>query len=60
MGNRFTSIFRQDLRILFLTIKVICMSDSSRGRDEFEEVDNTLLKEVQVLTNDSIASAKDQ
>lgn len=51
--------FLQDLRILFLTIKVMFMSDSSRGRDESEEFDNTLLKEIQVLTNDNIAAAKD-
>ncbi|HHV17783.1 MAG TPA: hypothetical protein GXZ27_02850, partial [Thermoanaerobacterales bacterium] len=49
-----------DLRILFLTIKVVFVSDSSRGRDELEELDNTLLKEVQVLTNENIAAAKDQ
>ena len=52
--------FLQDLRILFLTIKVVFVSDSSRGRDELEELDNTLLKEVQVLTNENIAAAKDQ
>jgi len=51
--------FLQDLRIIFLTIKVVFVSDSSRGRDEIEEFDNTLLKEVQVLTNDNIAAAKD-
>lgn len=51
--------FLQDLRILFLTIKVMFMSDSSRGKDESEEFDNTLLKEIQVLTNDNIAAAKD-
>ncbi|MGI6423710.1 MAG: sugar transferase [Tepidanaerobacteraceae bacterium] len=52
--------FLQDLRIIFLTIKVVFVSDSSRGRDEIEEFDNTLLKEVQVLTNDNIAAARDE
>jgi exopolysaccharide biosynthesis polyprenyl glycosylphosphotransferase len=51
--------FLQDLSILFLTIKVVFMSDSSRGRDACENCDKTLLKKVQVLTSDSIAAAKD-
>jgi len=51
--------FLLDLRILFLTIKVMFMSDSSRGKNECEDFDNTLLEEVQVLTNDNIAASKD-
>jgi len=51
--------FLLDLHILFLTMKVMFISDSSRGTDEVEEFDNTLLKEVKILTNDNIAAAKD-
>ncbi len=44
---------------MYKFLLLVFMSDSSRGRDEIEEFDNTLLKEVQVLTNDNIAAARD-
>jgi len=52
--------FLLDLRIIFLTIKVVFMRDSSKGLDESEDCENPLLAGIEILTHDNIAAAREK
>ncbi|MDN5301093.1 MAG: hypothetical protein PWQ60_607 [Thermoanaerobacteraceae bacterium] len=52
--------FLLDLRILFLTIKVVFMKDSSKGINESEDCENSLLAGIEILTHDNIAAAREK
>lgn len=52
--------FLLDLRILFLTLKVIFMRESSKGINDLEDDMEALLPEIKLITHDKIAAARDK
>jgi lipopolysaccharide/colanic/teichoic acid biosynthesis glycosyltransferase len=52
--------FLLDLRILFLTLKVIFMRESSKGIEDLEDDMEALLPEIKLITHDKIAAARDK